>query len=121
MYLSIKFTLVKKAISFFTRNLPKNQQYTIILCLKLIVFGMSSTLLTFGAKYFDYDEKGIETKGLAIGGYKSAFLEDLVASYLCEKYNNQFREVPQKGIYRDNGLLVFKGKKSLSEIKNIEV
>ena len=41
---------------------------------------MSSTLLTFGGKYFEYGEKGIKTKGLAIDGYESAFLEDLVAS-----------------------------------------
>ena len=52
-----------------------------------------------------------KTKGLAIGGYASAFLADLVASYLFEKCNNQFKEVLWKGIYRDDGLLVFKGKK----------
>ena len=44
MYPSIKFHLVKKAISYFTRNLPKSQQSTVKLCLKLIAFGMSSTL-----------------------------------------------------------------------------
>ena len=54
---------------------------------------MSSTLLTFEDKYYEYGEKGIETKSLAIGGYESAFLEDLVASYLFEKCNNQFKEV----------------------------
>ena len=47
MYPLIKFPLVKKAISYFTRNLPKRQQSTVTLCLKLIAFGMSSTLLTF--------------------------------------------------------------------------
>ena len=62
---------------------------------------MSSTLLTFEDKYFEYAEKSIKTKGLAIGGYKSAFLQNLVASYLFEKCNNQFREVLWKGIYRD--------------------
>ena len=56
-------------------------------------------------------------KDLAIGGYKSAFLADLVASYLFKKCSNQSKEVLWKGIYRDNGLLVFKGKKSLSYIK----
>ena len=29
MYPSIKFPLVKKAISYFTRNLPKSQQYNV--------------------------------------------------------------------------------------------
>ena len=44
MYLSIKFPLLKKAISYFTRNLPKIQPSTVKLCLKLIAFGMSSTI-----------------------------------------------------------------------------
>ena len=69
MYLSIKFPLVNTAISYFTRNLPNNQQYTITLCLKLVLFGTSSTLLTFRYKYFEYGDKVIETKGLEIGRY----------------------------------------------------
>ena len=109
MYPSIKFLQVKKEISYFTKNLPKSHKYTVKLCLKLVAFGMSSTLLIFEEKYFEYREKGTETKGLAIGGYVSAFLADLVTSYLFEKCYNQFKEVLRKGIYRDNGLLVFKG------------
>ena len=85
--------------------------------MKIIAFGMSSTLLIFEEKYFYYRDKGIKTKGLAIGIYGSAFLVNLVASYLFEKCNNQYKEFLWKEIYRDNGLLVFKGKKSLSEIK----
>ena len=80
MYSSIKFHLVKKTISYFTRNLPKSQQSTLKLCLKLIAFGMSSTLLAFEEKYFEYGEKGIETKGLAIREYESFFLADLYTS-----------------------------------------
>ena len=41
---------------------------------------MSSTLLNFQDKYYEYGDEGLETKGLAIGGYESAFLADLVAS-----------------------------------------
>ena len=100
---------MKKEISYFTKNLPKSHKYTVKLCLKLVAFGMSSTLLIFEEKYFEYREKGTETKGLAIGGYVLAFLADLVISYLFKKYYNQFKEVLRKGIYRDNGLLVFKG------------
>ena len=105
MYPSIKFPLVNKAISYFTRNLPKSQQSNVKFCLKLIAFRMSYTLLTFEDKYYEYREKGIKTKGLAIGGYESAFLADLVASYLLEKLSNQFREVLWKGIYIDYGFL----------------
>ena len=78
---------------------------------------MSSAVLEFGDKYFEYREKGIKTKGLEIGGYESYFLAYLVASYLFEKCNNQFNKVLQKGIYRDNGLLVFEGNKSHLGIK----
>ena len=45
------------------------------------------------------------------------FLVGLVASYLFEKWNNQFKEVIKKEIYRDDGFLLFEGNKSLSEIK----
>ena len=48
MYPSIKFPLVKKSILYCTINLPSNQQSTAKLCLELIAFGVSSTLLTFG-------------------------------------------------------------------------
>ena len=41
---------------------------------------MSYILLIFEEKDFEYSEKGTETKGLAIGGYESDFLADLVAS-----------------------------------------
>ena len=67
------FSLVKKEISYSTINLLKNIRSTVQLSLKLIMFGMSSTLLTFGEKYLEYGEKGIESKGLAIGPYKSDF------------------------------------------------
>ena len=63
------------------------------LCLRLIGFVMSSTLLNFQEKYYEYGEDGLETKGLAIGGYESAFLADLVASYILELTNNQLKEV----------------------------
>ena len=69
MYPSIIFPLVKKAISYFTRNLPKSQQSTVKFCQKLMAFRMSSTLLTFEEKYFEYGDKGIKQKGLEIGGY----------------------------------------------------
>ena len=52
--------------------------------LKLIAFGVSSTPLTFEEKYYEYGEKVIKTKGLAIDGYESDFFADLVASYLFE-------------------------------------
>ena len=50
---------------------------------------MSSTLINFQDKYYDYGEEGLETKRLIIGGYKSAFLYDFMASYLFEVTKNK--------------------------------
>ena len=52
-----------------------------------------------------------------IDGYKSAFLADLFASYLFEKASPIFRPTIYHGIYRYDGLVVFKGSKETSEIK----
>ena len=46
-----------------------------------------------------------------------AFLADLVASYLFKVTNNKFKEVLWRGIYRDDGLLMLKGRISISEIR----
>ena len=44
-------------------------------------------------------------------------MADLVASYLLEKSKLNFRPTIYHGIYRDDGLVVFKDKKKASEIK----
>ena len=84
----------------------------------LIQFGMSSTLISFGREYYEYNGVKSEEQGLAIGGYESALLEDLVASYLFGKSKPIFRPKIYHGIYWDDGLVVFKGKKKASEIKD---
>ena len=53
-----------------------------------------------------------------MGGYESAFLANLVASYLFEKAKAHFYPTIYHGIYRDDRLVVFKGKKSVREIKD---
>ena len=59
----------------------------------------------------------METKVLAIVGYESLFLADLVASYFFKITNNKFKEFLWREIYRDNVLLVFNGRRSISEIQ----
>ena len=56
-------------------------------------------------------------KGLAIGGYESAFLADLVASYLLEMTKNHFTNTRYHGIYRDDGMIVFNGTRKITELK----
>ena len=51
MYPSIKLATIRKAVRCFTRKLTKETKNTINLCLDLIHFGMSSTLISFGGEY----------------------------------------------------------------------
>ena len=85
MYPSIKLAKIRKAVRYFARKLTKETKKTINLCLELIHFRMSSTLISFGGEYYEYHGGEIEEQGLSIGGYESAFLDDLVASYLFER------------------------------------
>ena len=87
------------------------------LCLTRIGFEMISTLLNCQDKYYEYGEEGLETNGLAIRGYESVLLVDLVDSYLFKVTNNKFKEVRWRVIYRCGRLLVFKGKRSISDIR----
>ena len=57
-------------------------------------------------------------QGLEIGGYELTFLSDLVASYLIEKTKTLLNRTSYYGIYQDDGLVVFKGKKNVQEIKD---
>ena len=53
----------------------------------MIKYGMTSTVLGFKDKYYEYDGK-VEAmhKGLTIGGYESAWLADLAVSYLFQQH-----------------------------------
>eukprot|EP00957_Ditylum_brightwellii_P116448 8882259-Ditylum_brightwellii.AAC.1 len=88
----------------------------------LVKFGMKSTLIQFCDKYYKYkgaagvsvDNKDI---GLAIGGFEPAWLANLVASYLLEMTENHFTKTITKGMYRDDGLVVFSGIKRKRELR----
>eukprot|EP00957_Ditylum_brightwellii_P027161 2053477-Ditylum_brightwellii.AAC.1 len=73
-------------------------------------------LVSYRDKYFNYkgaakgDDLTIKDVTLAIGGYESVFLADLVASYLLEMMGKKFIEAQYKRIYRDDGLTVLVGK-----------
>ena len=118
MYPSIKLATIRKAVRYFARTLTRETKKTINLCLDLIHFGMRSTLISFDGDYYEYHGGEREQQGLVIGGYESAFLHDLVASYIFEKSKLNFRPTIYHGIYQDDGLVLFKGKKKESEIKD---
>ena len=79
---------------------------------------MSSTLISFDGDYYEYHGGEIEEQGLAIGRYASAFLADLVASYLFEKSKSNFHPTTYHVIYIDKGLVLFIGKKIAREVKD---
>jgi hypothetical protein len=88
-------------------------------CLKLIHFGMGSTLITFKDKYYEYNgDRDVNNKGLTIGGYESAWLADLVAVFVLENTQHMFKTTTFDGIYKDDGLVVMKGNWSKQDITN---
>ena len=54
MYPSIKLVTIRKAVIYFARKLTKETKNTINLCLELVHFRMSSTLISFYGEYYDY-------------------------------------------------------------------
>ena len=112
MYPSIKLSTNRKSVRFSARKLTAATKKTTNLCLELIRSGMSLTLISFDGKYYEYHGGEREEQGLAIGGYESEFLANLVSSYLFEKSKANFHPTTYHGIYRYDGLVVFKGKKS---------
>ena len=65
---------------------------------------MNNTFITFVNKYYEYrgDTEGDE-RGLTTGGFESAWLADLVASYIFEKIEKNCLNIkPLKGIIKIN-------------------
>ena len=79
---------------------------------------MSSTLISLDGYYYEYHGGEREERGLEIGGYESEFLAGLVASCLFEKSKANFHPTTYHGIYRNDGLVVFKVNNSSREIKD---
>jgi hypothetical protein len=85
----------------------------------MIKFGMGNTLLTFVDKYYEYGGNlDIEDRGLTIGGYESAWLTDLCMAYIMDNSRDILDDLIYDGIYRDDGIAVFKGSKTTGEIAN---
>ena len=71
---------------------------------------MDHTYLQFAGKYYRYTGAGTANdSGLTIGGFKSAWLGDLGMSYLLKRIPGMFRHTDMFKIYRDDGIVVFRG------------
>ena len=54
VYPSIKLAIIRKAARLFARKLTASNKKTINICLELIHFGMSSTIISFDGEYNKY-------------------------------------------------------------------
>ena len=58
MYPSIKTTMIRKAVSFFSKGITTAINNKIVLCLDLIHLVMGSTLIDFDRYYYKYHGGG---------------------------------------------------------------
>lgn len=100
---SITCNMVAKAINFFSKGLEKGVYETIEDCLKMIKFWIRNTHPNFAGKYYEYGGlNDINECGLTIGGYRSAWLAESVASYLLSNSTKLFDKTTiYHGIYID--------------------
>ena len=54
MYPSIKLSTIRNVVRFFARKLTAATKKIINLCLELIRFGMTSTLISLDGEYYKY-------------------------------------------------------------------
>jgi hypothetical protein len=70
---------------------------------------MGNTIVSFLDKYYKYSvDPDPDRRGLTIGGFESAFLADLKATYIFDKLNHLLaRHVHFIGTYQDDKIIVF--------------
>eukprot|EP00957_Ditylum_brightwellii_P112524 8578278-Ditylum_brightwellii.AAC.1 len=86
----------------------------------MITFGMQTTLVRFQYQYYNYKgvvagdktEANEDNNGLAIGAYESAFCADISATYTYDMCDKIFAKLRYTGLYQDDGLAIFEGKKT---------
>ena len=79
---------------------------------------MANTLMTFQGEYWKYGGLvEVEGKRLTIGGYESAWFADLVAAYILANQIDAMDDAIFNKIYRDDGIVLFRGKKTLKWIE----
>jgi hypothetical protein len=119
MYPSIKHKLIRATINYYAKDLTEEEHEVIEAALEMQQFSMKNTIVMFREKYYEYGtiDDAME-RALTIGGYDSAWLADLVASYILELAENKFEATRFFGMYRDDGNLVFSGVRSAEELSD---
>ena len=109
--------MINKAVIYFTKGNIATTNKTTNLCLEIIHFEMSSTLISFNGYSYKYHGWGNKEQRLEIGGYESDFLSDLFASCLFKNNKDLFLQKIYHDIYRVYSLVFLKGKKKLQELE----
>jgi hypothetical protein len=114
MYPQCKFRVVKAAVRYYASQLDQNQGERTKKCLEILKFSMGNTIVSFLDKYYKCGvDPDPDRRGLTIGGFESAFLADLEASYIFDKLRHIWeRDVRFLGTYRNDKIIVFNGQKS---------
>jgi hypothetical protein len=114
MYPQCKLRAVKAAVHYCTLQLDQNQCERTKKCLEILKFSMGNTIVSFLDKYYKYGvDPDPDRRGLTIGGFESAFLTNLKASYILDKLRHIWeRHVRFLGTYCNDKIIVFNGQKS---------
>jgi hypothetical protein len=114
MYPQCRFKAVKAAVRYYSSQLPVLLQERVKKCLKILKLSMGNTIVSFRDTYYEYGvDPDPDHRGLTIGGFESAFLADLEATYIFDKLKHLLeRHVHFIGTYRDDKIVVFRGQRS---------
>jgi hypothetical protein len=83
-------------------------------CLEILKFSVGNMIVSFLDKYYKYKvDPNPDKKGLTIGGFESAFLAELKASYIFNKLKHIWvKHVRFLGTYCNDKIIVFNGQRS---------
>jgi hypothetical protein len=109
MYPQCRSRAVKAAVRHFARQLPELHQEKVKRCLDILQFSMGNTTAS-KTSTMSTESTPPNCRGLTIGGFESAFLADLEATYIFEKLHHLLEShVKYIGTYRDDEIIVFRG------------
>ena len=108
MYPSITFWLINKAVRYYSETHVKDEGdlAAIEIGLEMLQFSIANCLIIFQEKYYHYGKQDNPWMCvLAIGGYYSAWLADLVACYILDMTESSWKPVFNYfKIYRNDGV-----------------
>jgi hypothetical protein len=104
----------------FLLPLPSRQQEKVKQYLEILKFSMGNTVVSFREKYYKYVvDPNSDRRGLTIGGFKSAFLANLEATYIFKKLHHLLEQHDRFiGTYCDNKIIMFRGNKLNKWLQN---